>query len=201
MDPPTFKLQVANGNIEAPTKTVQLQFEIGDWTFKGTFIVATKITGTILGLTFLENNIVILDVSQALLHFPHLTFAISADDNETVSRNHKVTIRNQLTIMPDQFVTVEAGIKLRTLTSTTGIIHPTEPYSGEHQIVVASSLITTSNSKMKVRVINTSPDPFTLKKNATVAKITILLPQEAKQLQPLYPAALRVLDDDNTEQS
>ena len=30
MDPPTFKLQVANGDIEAPTKPVQLQFEIGD---------------------------------------------------------------------------------------------------------------------------------------------------------------------------
>ena len=49
MDPPAFKLQVANGDMETPTKTVQLQFEIGDWTFKETFIVATKMTGPILG--------------------------------------------------------------------------------------------------------------------------------------------------------
>ena len=103
--------------------------------------------------------------------------------------------------MPDQIVRVEEGIKLRTLTSTTGIIHPTEPYSREHQIVVASSLMTTSSSKIEVRVTNTSSDPFTLKKNASVATITILLPQEAKQLQPLNPAAFRVLADDNTEQA
>ena len=102
MDLPTFKLQVANGDIETPTKTVQLQFELGDWKFKETFIVATKMTGPILGLTFLKNNSALLDVSQALLHFPHLTYAIFADDNETISRHHKVTIKNQLTIMQDQ---------------------------------------------------------------------------------------------------
>ena len=92
MDPPTFKLQVANGDIEALTQTVQLQFEIGDWTFKETSIVASKITGPILDLTFPKKNSLILDVSQALLHLPHLTYA-TADDNEAVSRNHKFTIR------------------------------------------------------------------------------------------------------------
>ena len=201
MDPPAFKLQVANDNIETPTKTVQLQFELGDWTFKETFIVATKMTGPILGLTILKNNSAILDVSQALLHFPHLTYAIAADDNETVSRHHKVTIKNQLTIMPEQCITIEAGINLRTITNTTGIIHPTEQYSGEHQLVVASSLSTISNSKSEIRVTNTSPNLFTLKKNANVAEFTILSPQEAKQLHPLNSAALKVLAEDNTEQA
>ena len=50
-DPPPFKQQVPNGDIESPTKTIQVQFEIGDWTFKETFIVANKITGPILGLS------------------------------------------------------------------------------------------------------------------------------------------------------
>ena len=201
MDPPTFKLQVAKGDIQTPTKTVQLQFELGDWTFKETFIVATKMTGPILGLTFLKNNSAILDVSQALLHFPHLTYAIAAYDNETVSRHHKVTIKNQLTIMPDQCITIEAGINLRTITNTTGIIHHTEQYSGDHQLVVASSRSTVTNSKIEIRVTNTSPSPFTLKKNANVAEFTILSPQEAKQLHPLNSAALKVLAEDNTEQA
>ena len=201
MDPPAFKLQVANGDIETPTKTVQLQFELGDWTFKETFVVATKMTGPILGLTFLKNNSAILDVSQALLHFPHLTYAIAVDDNETVSRHHKVIIKKQLTIMPDQCITIEAGINLRTITNTTGIIHPTEQYSGEHQLVVASSLSTVSNSKIEIRVTNTSPNPFTLKKNANVAEFTILSPQEAKQLHPLNSATLKVLAEDNTKQA
>ena len=44
MDPPTFKLQVANCDIKLPTKTVQLQFQLGDWMYKETFIVATDAT-------------------------------------------------------------------------------------------------------------------------------------------------------------
>ena len=158
-------------------------------------------TGPILGLTFLKINSAILDVSQALLHFPHLTYAIAAEDNETASRHHKVTIKNQLTIMPDQCITIEAGINLRTIANTTGIIHPTEQYSREHQLVVASSLSTVSNSKIEIRVTNTSPNPFTLKKNANVAEFTILSPQEAKQLHPLNSAALKVLAEDKTEQA
>ena len=67
-DPPPFKIQFANGEIENPTKTIQVQFEIGDWTFKETFIVANKITGPILSLSFLKNNSAILDASQGLLH-------------------------------------------------------------------------------------------------------------------------------------
>ena len=55
-DPPPFKLQSANGDIENPTKTNQVQFEIGNWTFKETVIVASKITGPILGLSFLKNK-------------------------------------------------------------------------------------------------------------------------------------------------
>ena len=87
--------------------------------------------------------------------------------------------------MPDQCVTVEAGINQRTLRNTTGITHPTEPYSGKNHIVIAGSLSTASISKFEVRVTNTLPNRFTLKRNATVAEFTMLYPQESKQLQPL----------------
>ena len=41
-DPPPFKLQVANGDIESPTKTIQVQFEIGDSTFKKLLSLRTR---------------------------------------------------------------------------------------------------------------------------------------------------------------
>ena len=87
MEPPPFKLRVANDDIEDPTRTTLLQFEIGVWNFKETFIVAQRLTGPKLGLTFLKNNSAILDVSQGLLHFPHLTYSIATDEN---TRNRKL---------------------------------------------------------------------------------------------------------------
>ena len=164
MDSPTFKLQVANGELEAPTKTVQLQFEIGDWTFKETFLVATEITAPILELTFLKNNSAILDVSQALLHFPHLTYAISAWQPDSVKKpqsHHPKPVNNHARSVRHSWGRHQFT---HPHTHTTGIIHSTEQYSGDNQVVVASSLSIASNSKIEVRVPNTSPNQFTLKK-------------------------------------
>ena len=99
-EPPPFKLQVANGDIETPTKTIILQFEIGDWNFKETIIVAKRLTGSILGLTFLKNNCAILDVSQGLLHFPNLTYSSGTDKYTRNRKLHKVQTKNPLTIPP-----------------------------------------------------------------------------------------------------
>ena len=128
-DPPPFKLQVANGDIEIPIKTIHVQFEIGDWTFKETFIVASPI----LGLTFLKTNSAILDASQGLLHFPHLTYAINPVSEEQPTKPHKVTILNQTTLAPDQCITVEALVNIRAIADTTGVIHRYQPIPKTNQ--------------------------------------------------------------------
>ena len=122
--PTPFKLQVANGDIETPTKTIILQFEIGDWNFKETFIVAKRLTGPILGLTFLKNNSAILDVSQGLLHFPHLTYSIETDEYTRNRRLYKVQIKNSLTIPPETTQTITAYTDISSTIDTTGVINP-----------------------------------------------------------------------------
>ena len=42
--PPEFQITVANGKLEAPTATVELQFKVGDITFRENFIVMTNLT-------------------------------------------------------------------------------------------------------------------------------------------------------------
>ena len=200
-DPPPFKLQVANGDIESPTKKIQVQFEIGDWTFKETFIVANKITGPILGLSFLKNNSAILDASQGLLHFPHLTYAINATTVEQTPKPHKVTITNQTTLAPDQCITVEAIVIIKSIADTTGIVHPTQNYSNDKPMVLASSLSTVHNMRVPIRLTNTSLTPFTIMKNTVVAEFHITTPKEAKNIKPLSTAALKVLTEYDSEQT
>ena len=112
MEPTPYKLQVANGDIETPTKTITLQFEIGGWNFKETFIVAKRLTGPILGLTFLKNNSAILDVSQGLLHFPHLTYSIETDEYTRNRKLYKVQIKNPLTIPPASSISTASNRKI-----------------------------------------------------------------------------------------
>ena len=199
MEPPPFKLQVANGDIEAPTKTIILQFEIGDWNFKETFIVAKRLTGPILGLTFLKNNSAILDVSQGLLHFPHLTYSIETDEYTRNRKMYKVQVKNPITIPPETTQTITAYTDITSTIGTTGVINPATNHCSGDPLVVASSISTASNRKIEVRVTNTTPTPYTIKKNTTVAEFKIMSPEEAKELKPLNTAALKVLTEDDSE--
>ena len=51
--PPEFQIMVANGQLETPIATVELQLEVGDIIFRENFIVVTNLTSPLIGLRFL----------------------------------------------------------------------------------------------------------------------------------------------------
>ena len=68
--PPEFQIMVANGQLEAPIATVELQLEVSDITFREKFIVMANITNPLIGLLFLKRNSTTLDMRQGILIFP-----------------------------------------------------------------------------------------------------------------------------------
>ena len=69
-DPPSFQIQVANGQLEKSVATTTLKFEVGDITFAEHFVGREKLTGPITGLDFLRNNSVVIDTTHGLIHSP-----------------------------------------------------------------------------------------------------------------------------------
>ena len=199
MEPPFFKLQVANGDMEAPIKTVLLRYEIGDMKFgdaKETFIVAQRLTGPILGLTFLtflKNNSAILDVSQGLLHFPHLTYSIATDENTRNRKLYRVHTKTPITISPETTHTISVHTDVSSNVDTTGVVNPAINHCSGNTLVVASSISTVENHQLDIRVTNTAHTPYTIKKNTTVSEFKIMSPEEAKELKPLNTVAPRCL--------
>ena len=78
--PPEFQVMVANGQLEAPIATVELQFEVGDITFREKFIVMTNLTNPLIGLLFLQRNSTILDMRQGILNFPFFSMQLKNED-------------------------------------------------------------------------------------------------------------------------
>ena len=76
--PPEFQIMVSNGQLKAPIATAELQFEVGDITFREKFIVMTNLT--LIGLLFLQRNSTILDMRQGLLNFPFLSMKFKNED-------------------------------------------------------------------------------------------------------------------------
>ena len=77
--PPAFQIMVANGQLEAPIATVELQFEVGDITFREKFIVMTNLTSPLIGLLFLQRNSTILDMRQGILNFPFFSMQLKIE--------------------------------------------------------------------------------------------------------------------------
>ena len=77
---PEFQIMVANGQLEAPIATVELQFEVGDITFREKLIVMTNLTSPLIGLLFLQRNSTILDMRQRILKFPFFSMQLKSED-------------------------------------------------------------------------------------------------------------------------
>ena len=78
--PPEFQIMVANGQLEAPIATVELQFEVGDITFREKFIVMTNLRSLSIGLLFLQRNSTILDKRQGILNFPFFSMQLKNEE-------------------------------------------------------------------------------------------------------------------------
>ena len=97
-DPPNFQIQVANGQLEKPTATATLKFDIGDLIFAEHFVVMKNLTGPIIELHFLRHNSVVIDTTHGLIHFPHLTMQVKSALIRTSAKPQAVLNHNNITI-------------------------------------------------------------------------------------------------------
>ena len=62
--PPEFQIIFINRQLEASIATVELQFKVGDITFREKFMVMTNLTSPLIGLLFLQRNSTMLHMRQ-----------------------------------------------------------------------------------------------------------------------------------------
>ena len=97
-DPPNFQIQVANGQLEKPTATATLKFDIGDHIFAEHFVVMKNLTGPIIGLHFVKHNSVVIDTIHGVMHFPHLTMQVKSALSQASAKPQPVLIHDSITI-------------------------------------------------------------------------------------------------------
>ena len=78
---PDFQIMVANGRLETPKATVEIQFDVGDILFEECFIVMINLTSALVGLFFLQGNSSILGIRQGKLNFALLSMQLQHADN------------------------------------------------------------------------------------------------------------------------
>ena len=77
----------------------------------------------------------------------------------------------------------------------TGTVQPLPQFDETATIIVAPALATAHNKRINIRIANLTYFPHKIKNHTKLAELQILEPEETKQIRPIDPAALKLLQD------
>ena len=194
-EPPNFQIQVSNGQLEKPTATGTLKFDIGDHIFAEHFVVMKNLTGPIIGLHFMEHNSVVIDTKHGLIHFPHLTMQVKSPLNQTSAKPQPVLIHDGITIPQMTTKPITAIVDHSSEWNTTGTMTPVEKFTEAASLIISHLMSTINDRKRAVRVTNTTDSPYTINKNTQIAEFSVVTPEQSKFIKPVDMAILSMIPE------
>ena len=193
-DLPNFQIQVANGQLEKPTATTTLKFDIGDHIFAEHFVVMNNLTGPITGLHFKRYNSVVIDTTHGLIHFPHLTMQVKSASGQASAKPPAVLIYDSITIPQMTTKTITAFVDHISEWNTTGTVTPVENFTEAASLKISHSMSTIIDRKI-VKVTNTKESPYTINKNTQIAEFSVVTPEQSKFNKPVDTAILSMIPE------
>ena len=193
-NPPNFQIQVANGQLEKPLSTATLRFENGDNTFAEHFVVMKNLTGPIFGMHFMRNNSVVIDTTQGLIHFLHLTMQVKTASSQTTTKPQPVITDEALTIPPPTTTrTITAFINHPSKWNTTGTVTPLEKFTETASLLISHSILTVIDKRIAVGVTNTTESPYLIKKQTQIAEFSVVTPEQSEHIKPVDMATISMI--------
>ena len=186
---------VANGQLEKPTATATLKFDIGDHIFAEHFVVLKNVTGLIIGLHFMKHNSVVIDTTHGLIHFPHLTMQVKIASSQASAKLQAALIHDSITIPQMTTKTITAFVDHSSEWNTTGTATPVEKFTEASSLIISHSMSTISDRKIAVRVTNTTESPYTITKNTQIAEFSVVTPEQSKFIKPVDTAILSMIPE------
>ena len=194
-EPPNFQIQVANGQLEKPTATATLKFDIGDHIFAEHFVVMKNLTGPIIGLHFMKHNSVVIDTTHSLIHFPHLTMQITSASSQSSAKPQPVLIHDSITIPQMTTKTITAFVDHSSEWNTTGTVTPVEKFTEATSLIISYSMSTIIDKTIAVRVTNTTESPYTINKNTQIAEFSVVTTEQSKFIKPVDTVILSMIPE------
>ena len=194
---PEFQIMVANRHLEAHIATVELQFEVGDITFREKFIVMTNLTSPLMGLLFLQRNSTILDIRQGILNFPFFSMQLKNEDRTCPNVIQPRLNPAETILQTVKRTTIWLKSQIFTDNEATGIIQPSPLLENYEDLLICPTSSSTQNRKHMVQTRIFLDHPYTIKKGLHLANFSILTPEQTKHIRPVDPTSVRHLLDNN----
>ena len=147
-----FQIVVANGQLEAPIATVELQFEVGDITCRENLIVMTNLTSPLIGLLFLQRNSTILDMSQRILNFRFFSMQMKNEDRIYPNVIEPIVNPVETILWPRKRTTIWVKSQIYADNEATGIIQSSPILENDEDLLICPALTSTQTNKQMVQI-------------------------------------------------
>ena len=188
---------VANGQLEAPIATVELQFEVGDITVREKFIVMKNLTSPLIDLLFLQRNGTILDMRQGILNFPFFSMQLKNEDRAYPNVIEPILNPVDTILQTEKRTTIWIKSQVYTENEATGTFQPSPLLENDEDLLNCPAISSTQSNKHMVQGSNFLDHLYTLKKGTHMANFSILTPEQTKHIRPVNPTLVRHLLNNN----
>ena len=192
-----FHIMVANGQLEAPIATVEMQFEVGDFTFRGKIIVMINLKSPLIGRLLLQHNSTILDMRQGIPNFPFFSMQLKNEDRTYPNVIEPILNPLETILQPGKRTTIWVKSQIYTENEATGIIQPSPLLENDEDLLIRPAILSTQNTKHMAKISNFQDHPYTLKKGTHMANFSIMAPEQTKHIRPVNPTSVRHLLNNN----
>ena len=139
--------------LEAPIATIELQSQVGDFTFREKFLVITNLTSHLVGLLFLHRNNSVLGMRRKTLTFPF--FLVQFKNEERTCFNVIESIINPLeNILQVGKKTISVKSEIHSHKEATGITQVSLFPENIHDLLFCPAISTTEKSNHMVKISN-----------------------------------------------
>ena len=145
--PPEFLILGATGQLGAPIATVELQFEVGDFTFREKFIVKTNFTRRLIGLSFLQRNSTKLDMREEILNFPFFSMQLKNEDRTFPNFIEPILNPVKTKLQPGKRTIIWVNSQIYTDNEAKGIFQPSPLLENDEDLFISPALSSTKNDK------------------------------------------------------
>ena len=116
----------------------------------------------------MRQNIVVIDTTHCLVHFPHLTTQIKRAASETNSKLQVVLTHDSIIVPPITTSTITALVDHPPEWNTRGTVTPFGKFTEAASLLISHSISTLTDKKTTVRIINTTDSPYSTMKHRKI---------------------------------
>ena len=109
----------------------------------------------------MRHNSVVIDTTDGLIHFPHLTMKLK----QSSAKPQAAFIQDSITIPQMTTKTITAFVDHVSEWNTTGTVTPVEKFTETASLIITHSMSRIIDRKRAFRVTNTTASPYTINRN------------------------------------